>query len=81
MGKTQSKIENPTANVLSDVNEVVESVNPIYLIIIIILLDAQLATTLWQFHKRRTFSMLNCIDFYTPYTQIGPKNSRKKKII
>ena len=52
MSKTQFKIENPMANVLNEVNEVVESVNKIYLIIIIIFLAAQLATTLYQLHKR-----------------------------
>lgn len=51
MGGTESKVEHPTANVVNEINVVVEL--PVYyLIIIIAILAIQLLTTLYQLHKK-----------------------------
>lgn len=51
MGSTESKIEDPNANVINDIVVKVESPTN-YFLIIISLLAAQLLVTLYQLHKR-----------------------------
>ena len=53
MGKTQSKIDKATANVINEIEMTTQnSSSDTYLIIIIVILSAQLATTLYQLHKK-----------------------------
>lgn len=51
MGSTESKIEDPNANVINDIVVKVESPTN-YFLIIISLLATQLLVTLYQLHKR-----------------------------
>ena len=68
MGKTQSKIDK--ANVINEVEMTyTNSSSDIYLIIIIVLMLTQLATTLYQLHKKalrknymRSASIANQLD-------------------
>lgn len=68
MGGHESKIKNPSANVVNDLNITIDC-DYIYFIIIISLLVLQILITVYQLHKRslkknymRTVSLANDID-------------------
>lgn len=68
MGGTDSKIENPNANVINDIVVKIEFPT-IYMIIIIALIAMQLLVTVYQLHKRslrktyiRTASLAGTLD-------------------
>ena len=52
MGKHQSKIDNPNANIINEVEMVQPTNDNMYLIIITVLLSAQLAIQVYQLHKK-----------------------------